>query len=81
LSLTVWIIIFCANSLFWKWIISWGGAEIIKGWVAGLFFEWLVSDLNAEQIRAYALLVWIISGGWFILGVFLPEFRFHSLNQ
>lgn len=46
-----------------------------------MFFEWLVSDLNAEQLRAYALLVWIVSGVWFILGIFVPEFRFHNLNQ
>lgn len=46
-----------------------------------MFFELLVSDLNAEQLRAYALLVWIVSGVWFILGIFVPEFRFYNLNQ
>ncbi|WP_445115650.1 hypothetical protein [Acinetobacter sp. WZC-1] len=81
MSLTVWILLFCINSLCWKWIISWGGAEVIKGWAAGIFFDWLVSDLNAEQIRAYSLLVWIGSGIWFIFGLFVPEVRFYNLNQ
>ncbi len=44
--------LFVINSLFWKWVISLGGADLIKGWKAGLVFDWLVVDLNAEQIRA-----------------------------
>ena len=41
-------------------------------------FDWLVADLNSEQIRAYALFFWIISGIWFLLGIFIPELRFVS---
>lgn len=73
--------LFVINSLFWKWVISWGGADLIKGWKAGLVFDWLVVDLNAEHIRAYALFVWIISGIWFLLGIFIPELRFYSSSQ
>ena len=81
MSLSIWIILFFINSLFWKWVISWGGAELIKGWKAGLFFDWLVADLNTEQIRAYALFVWLVSGIWFLLGIFIHELRFYSSSQ
>ncbi|MCP1659189.1 hypothetical protein [Neisseria perflava] len=43
-------------SLYYKWLLSWGGAEKIHHyrWLAWLFGDWTV-----EQIRFYALLVWI----------------------
>jgi hypothetical protein len=30
-----WVASFIGTSLFWKWILSWGGAEWLEGWRAG----------------------------------------------
>lgn len=46
-------------SLFFKWLLSWGGAEKIEGWLAGLLISWHAVDWSAEQIRFYALLSWV----------------------
>lgn len=81
MNLSLWIMAFSAYSLFLKWVISWGGAKVIEGWTAGLFFGWLVNDLNSEQIRAYALIIWVVSGIWFVLGLFNPAFRFIGIYQ
>ncbi|OAM28903.1 hypothetical protein A7P96_06855 [Eikenella sp. NML03-A-027] len=48
-------------SLFFKWILSWGGAEKIEGWKAGWLIGWVADDWDTEQIRMWALLTWI---GW-----------------
>lgn len=48
-------------SLFFKWILSWGGAEKIEGWKAGWLIDWRAGDWDTEQIRMWALLAWV---GW-----------------
>jgi len=74
----MWVLFFFFNSLIYKWIISWGGAKILKGWLAGFFLESLVSDLTTEQLRAYALFIWILTTIWFVLGIFIPTLRFYN---
>jgi hypothetical protein len=72
-----WIAGFVATSLFWKWILSWGGAEWLEGWKAFLILDWFAARWTAEQIRLYALLCWIGSGIWFAIGLVQPEYRFN----
>ncbi|WP_434777008.1 hypothetical protein [Neisseria sp. Ec49-e6-T10] len=75
MSLIIWIIFFTANSLFWKWLISWGGAEKLNDTWFGAFmfapFSW-----NEEQIKLFAQISWLLETIWFILGLFKPELRF-----
>ncbi|MBU3845393.1 MAG: hypothetical protein H9855_00160 [Candidatus Acinetobacter avistercoris] len=75
MSLVWWIILFLIQSLFYKWLLSWGGAQWLVGLKSALTFGWMTWDWNAEQIRLYALLLWIISSIWFVVGVFQPSLR------
>lgn len=45
-------------SLFFKWLLSWGGAEKIEGWMAGCLIGWNAWTWDSEQIRLYELLAW-----------------------
>lgn len=75
MSITVWIVLYVLNSFWWKWIISWGGAQWVEGWKSFLLIEWFALDWNAEQIRLYALCTWVLSTLWFIAGMLVPGLR------
>lgn len=70
-----WITLYTINSLIFKWVLSWGGAEVVKGWLMGIEVGWSASDWNEEQIRLYALCAWIIVSILFVIGLFVPEIR------
>ena len=55
---------YASVSILFKWLLSWGGAEKIEGWQAGMLIGWTAQDWTAEQIRFYALLAWI---AWSVL--------------
>jgi hypothetical protein len=74
-SILTWTILFIATSLWWKWIISWGGAQWLEGWKSFFLIEWFALDWSAEQIRFYAVIVWVLSTIWFLVGLFIPEVR------
>ncbi|XID75285.1 hypothetical protein ACF3NA_01660 [Alkanindiges sp. WGS2144] len=76
MSVSLWIIIYVLNSLWWKWILSWSGAQWLEGWKAWFFLEWFTADWQAEQIRFYALLMWILTTLWFVVGLIAPAARF-----
>jgi hypothetical protein len=79
MSVLLWVGTFALTSLFWCWIIFWGGAEALEGTCASLFLvHWFASRWSAEGIRIFAWGSWIISGFWFVIGLFVPEMRFHS---
>lgn len=77
MTLFAWMVLFAAVSLLARWITSWGGAEWLEGWRASLFIDWIHAwSWEAEQIRLYALLLWVIHAIWFAVGVFVPAARF-----
>ena len=79
MSYPVWILLFVANSLFFLWVLRWGGAEWLEDWRFSLFFEWVPAFFwSAEQIKFYALLCWIGHLFWFLGGLFMPELRFYG---
>ena len=71
----IWICLYIFISLICKWILSWGGADAIKGWKS-IFFLDMEADWNKEQLRAMALLTWIGFTILFIVGLVFPEYRF-----
>jgi hypothetical protein len=77
MSLIAWIGLFAISSLFWKWTLSWGGAEWMEGWKSS-FFVGGPAYWSVEQIKFYVLLCWIANGIWFVVGLFLPTLRFYS---
>lgn len=80
MSTPVWIVLYIFISLTCKWILSWGGADIIKGWKS-IFFLDMEADWNKEQLRAMALFTWIGFTILFIVGLIFPEYRFYKLYQ
>ena len=76
MSLTAWIVQFALQSLFSKWILSWGGAQWLEGIKSALTLGWMSWDWNAEQIRFYILIIWIFSSVWFVAGLLNPFLRF-----
>ena len=81
MSTWVWVLIYLAVSLMFKWIISWGGADYIKGWKSIFFLDMESSSWNEEQLRAMALFLWIAFTIFFIIGLIYPEFRFYKLKN
>ena len=55
-----WIVAYIISSLFWKWILSWGGADCLEGWQSIFFLSFFAGNWDAEQIKFYALLMWIV---------------------
>lgn len=76
MSTTEFVLLYLLNSLFWKWIISWGGAQFLEGWKSFFIIDWFAWGWTAEQIRLYALVVWVFSTLFFLVGLFRPEWRF-----
>ena len=81
MSTWVWVLIYLAVSLTFKWIISWGGADYIKGWKSIFFLGVGSSSWNEEQLRAMALFLWIAFTILFVIGLLYPEFRFYKLKN
>ena len=81
MSTWVWVLIYLAVSLMFKWIISWGGADYIKGWKSIFFLDMESSSWNEEQLRAMALFLWIAFTILFVIGLLYPEFRFYKLKN
>ncbi len=75
LSFGAWVLIYALSSLWWKWILSWGGAHFIEGVASWFTIGWFAPRWDAEQIRLYALCIWVIQTIWFVLGLFWPEAR------
>lgn len=70
------ILLYLLNSLFWKWLISWGGARWLEGWKAYLIIDWFAAHWTAEQIRLYAVIMWLLTTLYFIVALCKPEYRF-----
>ena len=75
MSLLAWIIFYVLQSLFYKWVLSWGGASWLEGLKSAFTFGWFTWDWNAEQLRLYALILWIVVTLWFVVGVFNSALR------
>lgn len=75
MSLGSWVALFAVSSLWWKWIISWGGAHWLEGIKSWFFLSCFAWSWNVEQIRLYAACCWILEGIWFAIGIFLPDVR------
>lgn len=76
MGLIAWTLVFLASSLFWSWIIFWGGAAWLEGsFVAGLFVHFRAPTWTEEGIKIFAVLTWICEFIWFMIGLKSPEVR------
>lgn len=71
-----WVVKFSLNSIWWKWLISWGGAQKLEGWMTFIVSDLFVTNWTSSQIQFYSKVAWVFSSIWFILGLFFPELRF-----
>lgn len=77
-----WILLFIIHSFILKWVISWGGAKAVVNsfFINEIFFGSLSTNLNEEQFKFYALIIWLLLTIWFLFGLFIPNIRyFHFL--
>lgn len=70
-----WILLYICQSIIFKWIISWGGAQWLEGIKSALTLGWMTWDWNAEQIRFYILIIWILYSIWFAVALLFPDLR------
>ena len=75
MTIGMWILCYAGFSLLFKWMISWGGAEKVEGWIAGLSINLVAWDWTVEQLRLYALASWVVLSIFFVLGLWFPEWR------
>lgn len=75
MGMIFWIAMYLLSSLFYKWVLSWGGAKTIEGWKSLFLIGWFALDWNSEQIRLYALIGWLVTTVIFIIGCFNSQFR------
>lgn len=76
MGLAAWIGLFFFSSLFWAWILFWGGADWLEGsWLAALFVHFRAMEWSAPGIKLFAGLVWIGQGIWFVIGLFAKDSR------
>lgn len=55
----MFLALYALYSLWCKWLLSWGGADKIEGWLAALLIGGRAWGWDAEQIRLYALCSWV----------------------
>ena len=76
MSLPAWVAVFALSSLFWCWLLFWGGADWLEGsWLAAFFVHARAMEWSADGIRAFAGLMWLCQGIWFTIGLFVREVR------
>lgn len=76
--LHVWMIEYALNLLFWLWIIKWGGAEwLADTFIAGFIVNLFTVHWSPDVIKFYGWLILIGTTVWFIIGMAIPDLRFH----
>lgn len=70
-----WIITYVLISLFCWWVVSYGGAQRLEGWLAFFVLGWFALDWRSEQIRLFVWVSWIMVTLIFVVGIFKPEVR------
>lgn len=80
MDLVYWIIGYVASALFWIWVLKWGGAEWLEGWRAWVSIGWFAGHWSAEQIRLYALTLFVLESIGFVAGLFFESVRFAGME-
>ncbi|HZK79630.1 MAG TPA: hypothetical protein VFC46_01150 [Humisphaera sp.] len=76
MELLTWIEIFAACSLFWTWILFWGGADWLEGsFLSGVLLWFRAPEWSSEGIQLFAACSWVFQAIWFIIGLFIPSLR------
>ncbi len=78
MSLIVWITLHFGNTLFWLWVVRWGGAEWLEGTLAsGFVINIFAPRWSSDGIKLFGWGILIGDIIWFLVGLFIPEARFY----
>lgn len=76
ISIGEWILWSTLSSVFWLWVLRWGGAERLEGtFASGFLISWFAPRWSAEGIKLFALLSLVGTVGAGVVGVFVPGVR------
>jgi len=72
----LWIVSYVVLTLFWLWIIRWGGAEWIEGrLISGFLVNIWAVTWTAEGIKFFGWGALVINTVLFVLGMIWSDFR------
>lgn len=64
----IWVAVFAATSLFWTWVLFWGGAELLEGsFLSRILIHNLASRWSAQGIKLFGGLIWFLEGIWIVV--------------
>lgn len=76
ISIEQWIAWWTCSSLFWLWVLRWGGAERLEGtFASGFLISWFAPKWSAGGIKSFALLSLLGTLVAFGVGLFVPDIR------
>jgi len=76
MPLGYWVLTYVLSTLFWLWILRWGGAERLEGtFTSGFLVNVLAPGWSSDGIKLFALLSLVLSTIGFLVGLFVPAVR------
>jgi hypothetical protein len=75
MSLVTWFALYFVESAFCAWVLFYGGALALRGLLVSILFYVRASEWDQEGIKLYVGASWVVSSVWFVVGVFLPQWR------
>ncbi|XPF95286.1 hypothetical protein ACM9HF_04535 [Colwellia sp. RE-S-Sl-9] len=75
--MTIWILFYLFEVIFWLWIIRWNGAEWLEGTLtSGFLIHHFAPTWSADGIKLFVWIYFIAASIWFVVGIFQPSVRF-----
>ena len=68
--MTATLLFFLAHTAFAYWVVFRDGAEVMEGWKAFFFIDWFAGLMEANQLRIYVAISWLVSAGWLVWALF-----------
>ena len=77
MTLPEWTGSYVVNTLFWLWVVRWGGAEWLVEQLSSMFLvSALVPRRTVVVIKLLGLVILVATRVWFLVGLFVPAARF-----
>jgi hypothetical protein len=77
MTLSQWTGSYVLNTLFWLWVVRWGGAEwLVEQLSSVLLISALVPRRTVAVIKLLGWVILVTTRVWFLVGLFFPGARF-----
>jgi hypothetical protein len=74
--LLAWVAVFALSSLFWAWVLFWGGAERLEGsFLSHFLVHSFAPRWSTEGIKLFAALTWLLEALGLAVAVVVPAVR------